>query len=281
MAKNNFLNIGCGKQFHPDWTNIDIAPTEPEVVPMNILERLKFSDNSFAVVYHSHVIEHIPRDMVHSFLDECFRVLEPNGVLRIAIPDMEVIAKNYLKFLTENIENPTDTSRANYEWTLIELFDQMVRNESGGEMKRFLQRKNLPNKEFIRTRSRDAEQIMDGVSKSGSGLSKWQKFKRMRLSVKLYLIGQTIRQVFFGRIMLGRKFYKIGSFRHGGEVHNWMYDRFSVCELLRDAGFSDIIIKSADQSSIANWQSFGLDMKDGQVYKPDSLFVEATKKYDL
>jgi hypothetical protein len=36
---------------------------------------------------------------------------------------------------------------------------------------------------------------------------------------------------------------KIGSFRLGGEIHMWMYDRFSHSRLLREVGFEDIEVQ--------------------------------------
>ena len=273
---SKYLNIGCGKRFHKEWTNIDIAPTEPEVIPMNILKRLKFADESFDAVYHSHVLEHIPRHMVHEFISECRRVLRTGGILRIAIPDMESIVRNYLKFLEENISNESIISAANYEWTLIELYDQMVRNESGGEMKKYLLRDNLPNKDFIRSRSADAALHMDKKTQ-GSGMTRWQKFRRMRFGVKMYLIFGTIRSLIFGKILPGKKYYRTGMFRLGGEIHYWMYDRYSLPKLLKECGFKQVEVKSASESNIAEWNKFELDTQNGKTYKPDSLFVEARK----
>jgi hypothetical protein len=56
-----------------------------------------------------------------------------------------------------------------------------------------------------------------------------------------------------------------------------MYDRYSLGQLLSKYGFTDIKVVKADESSIPNWNSFGLDIIDGKVRKPDSLFMEAKK----
>jgi hypothetical protein len=72
-------------------------------------------------------------------------------------------------------------------------------------------------------------------------------------------------------------FYEIGKFRRGGEIHQWMYDQYSLGSLLESSGFENIKVCSAYESSIKNWEQFGLELIDGNVRKPDSLFMEASK----
>jgi hypothetical protein len=82
--------------------------------------------------------------------------------------------------------------------------------------------------------------------------------------------------LFFGSA--GARAIKIGQFRLAGEVHQWMYDRYSLAHLMLAAGFVDPIQQSAKNSLIPQWTSFNLDtLPDGNVRKPDSLFMEATK----
>ena len=69
-----------------------------------------------------------------------------------------------------------------------------------------------------------------------------------------------------------------GRFRNGGEIHQWMYDEYSLGTLLKGAGFENIQRKSAYESQIPHWEEhMALDVEDGKVRKPDSLFLEATK----
>jgi len=70
----------------------------------------------------------------------------------------------------------------------------------------------------------------------------------------------------------------IGRFRQGGEIHQWMYDYYSLSTLLQNCGFENIIQRSACDSYFADWASFNLDSEpDGSIYKPDSLYVESVK----
>ncbi len=54
----NYLNIGCGNRHHPSFINIDIVSNHLDVIGHNILKGIPYSDNSFTMVYHSHVLEH-------------------------------------------------------------------------------------------------------------------------------------------------------------------------------------------------------------------------------
>ena len=71
--------------------------------------------------------------------------------------------------------------------------------------------------------------------------------------------------------------FREGIFRNSGEVHRWMYDRYSLSRLLIESGFINIHICQADESSIPDFNTYELDSCQGNVRKPDSLFIEATK----
>ena len=72
--------------------------------------------------------------------------------------------------------------------------------------------------------------------------------------------------------------YQIGHFRQSGEIHQWMYDRYSLGMLLQKAGFVDIKVCKANESNIPNFNQYDLDvLSDGRVRKNDSLFMEAIK----
>ncbi len=68
-----------------------------------------------------------------------------------------------------------------------------------------------------------------------------------------------------------------GWFRQSGEVHRVMYDEVSLAGLLLDCGFSDPKKVTAFTSGILAFGDYGLDVIDGAMRKPDSLFVEALR----
>jgi SAM-dependent methyltransferase len=75
-----FLNFGAGpNQLPPPWHNLNAEH--------DIRKRLKFETCSASAILAEHVIEHVPFLQGYGFLLECYRVLEPGGVLRLAFPD--------------------------------------------------------------------------------------------------------------------------------------------------------------------------------------------------
>jgi hypothetical protein len=82
------------------------------------------------------------------------------------------------------------------------------------------------------------------------------------------------------RLLLGKEYatLQLGRFRKSGEIHQWMYDRYSLGVLLSKCGLEKIVQRNPRESYIPDWTKFNLDTeKDGTVYHPDSLFVEAIK----
>lgn len=271
----NYLNLGCGSRFHKDWVNLDKHPTNSQVQKYDIQHGIPFPENTFDMVYHSHLLEHLSLDKVSSFTKECFRVLKPGGILRVVVPDLEQISRLYLLAFENSLIGDPDWQQK-YDWIILELFDQVGRNFPGGKMLQYLQQDNLPDKEFIISRiGHEAINIFNTTNIDTSQVKKKNNFQTRLLKIP------SIFREFFTKFLLGQREYnalQIGRFRLGGEVHYWMYDRYSLQHLLRKVGFQKINIRTAYDSTIHNWQEFHLDTdEEGNIFKPDSLYVEAIK----
>ncbi len=277
MKENSsYLNVGCGKRFHSSWINIDVLPADPVVTHHDVTKGIPFENESLEVVYHSHVLEHIPKPQGEAFIGECYRVLKKGGILRVVVPDLEQIARNYLKFLEQNLKKPTPESKANYDWMMLEMYDQVVRNNSGGQMLSYLSKKPI-NESFIISRLGDeVRPLISGNSRNTSLKQKLKKFFQMSSSAKVFFIKSLFGSILH-RFLPGSKYYKIGRFRQSGEIHQWMYDRYSLKNLLEENGFTQVKVCGANESAIANWSSYKLDADGDHVYKPDSLFIEGIK----
>jgi predicted SAM-dependent methyltransferase len=267
----DYLNLGCGYRINDAWTNVDFSATGKEVIVYDLTKRIPFPDESFDVVYHSHVLEHFSKTGAEAFLKECSRVLRPKGILRVVVPDLEQIVRNYLTALENAIVGSQEWA-ANYEWMLLEMYDQVVRNCSGGDMKEYLYRENIPNQKFILQRyGHEAKALIEAAQ------NQRQKPKSLLKQIHQSLIKS--RDICFN--FLSNKYYKsyqIGTFRQSGEIHQWMYDRYSLSLLLKKCNFDNVVQCKATESYIPNWENFNLDTEsDGTVYKPDSLFMEAVK----
>ncbi len=88
------LNLGCGSKVVPGWLNVDkFAPTADAY--MNACARFSFPADVFKAVYVEHLLEHIKVDKVPFLLSELYRVIQPDGILRIICPDLELHAAMY------------------------------------------------------------------------------------------------------------------------------------------------------------------------------------------
>jgi len=280
MSKLPYLNLGCGSHFHPGWVNVDFSKTE-EVIGHNLLNGIPFGDNTFEVVYHSHVLEHFQKEDATKFINECYRVLKPGGIIRIAVPDLEQIVKNYSRLFEMGKAEPENKEiRADYDWIVTEMYDQAVRNTSGGEMLKYLSKEKLDNEDFIYSR----------IGYEGKMIRKGMMDLRNRPPAKASFIRKTYRTIrniisprnykaHFLKLFFSKeyKLIALSQFRLSGEVHQWMYDSYSLSNLLKDAGFKNIEKKDFDKSSIPAWRSFSLDEINNTIRKPDSLFMEGIK----
>jgi predicted SAM-dependent methyltransferase len=277
----NYLNLGCGSRCHPEWLNVDSRPSAPGVFVHDLREGIPFADESLDVVYHSHLLEHITKKQAVRFMKDCFRVLKRGGIIRIVVPDLEMIVTHYLTALKE-AKNGNMQAQQNYEWLMLELYDQFVREAPGGAMVEYLSQNPIPNEVYVLERmGEEARAIINELraNKNARGKTHSLPFSHpaslKKLHSKLYW--------WLLRCVLGETRYRAlqnGLFRSHGEVHQWMYDQYSLTLLLEQSGFSKAIKTDALHSSVPDWKAFCLDSDPaGRAYKPDSLYMEASKAH--
>ena len=118
------LHLGCGTIAPSDWINIDSSwnawlakhpllkysikmtgmikgdlldiPWPKNILLHDITKNLPFKDNSIDYIYSSHSLEHLYLEQAKILLKECFRVLKPEGIFRIIVPDLKAFVKKYL-----------------------------------------------------------------------------------------------------------------------------------------------------------------------------------------
>jgi predicted SAM-dependent methyltransferase len=119
------VNIGCGTTPTPGWRNYDNSITvraarntllrlalvfirqnrgredymrivkDSDIRWANATRRIPEADRSVDVIYTSHMIEHLSRSELSRFLEEAKRVLKPGGILRAAVPDLDIHVRDY------------------------------------------------------------------------------------------------------------------------------------------------------------------------------------------
>jgi predicted SAM-dependent methyltransferase len=88
------INLGCGDGPIPGFVNVDALATARGVdVVADIAQPLPFPDGSARLIYASHLLEHFSTDEVPGLLRDWRRVLCEGGEVRIAVPNLEAIAR--------------------------------------------------------------------------------------------------------------------------------------------------------------------------------------------
>jgi len=89
------VNVGCGKNPIPGWINLDVV-SYPGVYFWDCRSGLPFSNAAVAAIYSEHFFEHLDAETEASaFLQECLRCLQPQGILRLVVPDAGAYLRAY------------------------------------------------------------------------------------------------------------------------------------------------------------------------------------------
>lgn len=264
------INLACGGKLcgETGWINGDHSPSAKDVMKINLLRPFPFPDNTFDVVYHSQFIEHLPHEKALAFMSECHRILKPNGVLRVATPDLHNQAAEYLRNLQAVLNSPNDEgAKLRYDWIRLEMLDQLTRHTSGGDMVTFLSLSGRNIRDYLWHRmGRSGENLIPNAESANKEMS----IKNLLRNIRNCAIAS------FNRII--PKPLRVGRFRLSGESHLCMYDEYLLSILFAKSGFENITKVSAKKSGIPDWDMTQLDCDkqgnpDGQV----SLFMEAVK----
>lgn len=78
------VQFGSGENKLEGWQNLQERDAD-------ITKRLNFEDNSVDYILAEHVVEHVTPKQAWNFFEECYRILKPDGVVRILVPDVSKI----------------------------------------------------------------------------------------------------------------------------------------------------------------------------------------------
>lgn len=86
------LNLGSGFCTLEGYQNIDL------VFGHRLPGYLRaFGDGTVDVIHSEHFLEHLLLDDAITLLKECRRIIKPDGVVRISVPDLRVLVNKYLE----------------------------------------------------------------------------------------------------------------------------------------------------------------------------------------
>lgn len=294
------IGVSYGRQKGPvyrkEWNNLffSLLPQPPELEGIvhyaDVRKPLNFPDNSFDAIYSFHIIEHLSCKEAKCFLRELCRILKPGGICRVSTPDLEDIVREYLKQMDNAWRDPTAENTLRYHWIKMELYDQLVREKTGGAMSEAIVNKDF-DPAYIRQRFGDvwlefapspaAVPVLPGTPGDGSApkLSLRERVSRLTPRKLWQGLDRRVRAILYQYRLAQVQRSQGDDPRQTFELNKWNYDRLSLRLMMEEAGFSGYQVKRYDQSNIPNWDRYQFDRSNfgDHPFEP-SLYAEARKE---
>lgn len=102
-----YLEIGPGMTRINNFETLNIIDGRAVDYVADISSAMPFANNSFDLIYASHVIEHVPWFLQKNLFNELNRVIKPNGKIEIWVPDFGKILDVANAYMQKG-ENNTD-----------------------------------------------------------------------------------------------------------------------------------------------------------------------------
>jgi SAM-dependent methyltransferase len=98
------LEIGPGTTRIQGFETLNIVPDVNVDYVWDATRRLPFTDNTFSIVYTSHILEHVPWYQLNETVSEWVRILKPGGRLEIWVPNGLEIARVFVDYETTGVD---------------------------------------------------------------------------------------------------------------------------------------------------------------------------------
>ena len=159
-----FCNFGSGAFYYKRWKNYDLSgnskyykaiqgKVNKDFYHLNLCDQnlvIPEESESVSLIYCSHTLEHLEPLAAERFMEECFRILEPGGVMRVALPltkkDFEIV--NHIFFqnnVNVKLKNSFIVDAASH--MLADIKDKI----SIEELSKLLNKSNFDAEKFYKT----------------------------------------------------------------------------------------------------------------------------------
>lgn len=99
------LEIGPGDRPLPGFETLNLVDDGFSSLVMDASHRLPIGDDTYDLIYASHVLEHIAWYKTDSVLQEWLRILKPGGTVEIWVPDGLKICEALVAFERTGVDN--------------------------------------------------------------------------------------------------------------------------------------------------------------------------------
>jgi hypothetical protein len=113
------INLGCGNRWKADWVNLDggpatwlfwcrrlpglnqLLPRTTRMYPCDLIRHdmrrlpLPFSDNTGSAIFSGYALEYLTAQETQGLFEDCLRILETGGLIRLCQPDIATIVEAY------------------------------------------------------------------------------------------------------------------------------------------------------------------------------------------
>lgn len=241
------LNVACSFRTHRAWNNVDFS--------------------AYARLAHHKIFAR--------FLNEC-GVLSNDRYARILATDSDII----LHDLRRGIPFPEEEFDVIYHSHFLEHLEKQDAFEFLKECWRVLKKGGIirvvvPDLEakilnYVSETIKLAKEEVKDLTAHQNAVHKL--FDQMLMTTPGGTRQQSHMIRFFERILRGDT-------AKTGELHRWMYDKYSLKNLLSTVGFRDISLETASSSRVSDWKEFMLDANaNGTPFHSDSLYMEGIKR---
>ena len=102
------LNYGCGDTRMAGYLGVDVRPCRGADHVLAAWDTSPFQDESVEEIYSRHMLEHLDPQDAHRTLAAWFRILRPDGLLRLIVPDIAFHARQILGQQTAWTDDPAE-----------------------------------------------------------------------------------------------------------------------------------------------------------------------------
>jgi predicted SAM-dependent methyltransferase len=192
MEQNKiFLYVGCGAHRMKDFTHVEINIAkqykkngdsgEPEILA-DITKHIPLEDSSVDLIFSRATLEHLTYfELINHFL-ECHRLIKNGGHIRMSVPDMDIMIKNYLN-KQEDLNEAINNSEVSETMPLENHTDLFISRilyhdhyylHNFDTLSRALKKTGFTNIKKVKPGETEVQDVAAELQKAEKGREKWE-----------------------------------------------------------------------------------------------------------